>query len=259
MTSQVDCEQSARLTRIAVCAAEIREKLAGIILGRSGQAHFRPTDSGITLVGLLPDRPQRGRGGYTAEHLLAKFETEFRRHCLEVPQGRDTPEKVLQSFIISRAYRDGRRLGVLQTPSSRGGLFADVLFVTDELAVLTEAGKSVCDLLALRYQAGRMNPALIELKSERHMSRLVEQLDSYAKLVERFRTEFERIYSAVLGKPVRFTGPPERWLVWPGPCTGPDRREVELARAGIGVVQYKVAGEGFSFWVGQRPKCREAR
>ena len=46
-------------------ASEIHEKLEPFT--RDGRAHFRPTSSGVTLVGLLPDRPQRGKGGYRAQ------------------------------------------------------------------------------------------------------------------------------------------------------------------------------------------------
>jgi hypothetical protein len=85
------------------------------------------------------------------------------------------------------------------------------------------------------------------------MARLVEQLNAYAHLVERYDRQFERLFSAVLGEPIAFSGAPERWLVWPAAGRGADPREAELARQGIRVVQYERDDGGFRLRVGVRP------
>ena len=247
-TDQID-----RLSRIAACAKEIRISFAHKLAHYVGRVHLRPTNSGITLVGLLPSRPQRGHGGYCVDRLLARFDHEFERWCVNVAHGRQTPEKVLQSFLISRAYLDNRRFTALRSPESATSPFDRVLFVTDELAVFSGGGKLVCDLLALRREVGRIQPVLIELKSKRELKRLKEQLDGYSQFLQANVPAFERLYSEVLGEEVRFTAPPEKWLVWPRICDGADHREEELAQVGIGVVQYQAASDGFRFYVGRSP------
>lgn len=63
------------------------------------------------MVGLLPDRPQRGQSRITnLKSLAANFETWFELHCRNVDHGRDTGEKALQSFLVANAQRSGRGL-----------------------------------------------------------------------------------------------------------------------------------------------------
>ena len=248
-----------RLERIAGVACEIRIKLASMLDRYVGRVHLRPTENGITLVGLHRERPQRGRGKYTASELSANFDAEYRQHCVDISQGRPTPEKELQAFVISEAYRAGRCLRVLRTSGSTSGPFDPVAFVTDELALLTGNGKFVCDLLAVRREADRVVPLIVELKTERAMTRLARQLSDFARLIESHRPAFERLYSAVLGAELRFTHTPEKWLLWPEAGHGADPREQELADQGIGVVQYAAKHEGYRFHVGPVPLTRSLR
>jgi hypothetical protein len=245
--------QSPYLDRVIACATEIREKLGDLAVSQNGRVHFRPTSNGITMVGLLPRRPQRGRGGYSADRLLRKFETEFHRHCVDIPQGRLTREKELQSFLISDAYKHWRKFTVLCCSEGETESGPSLYFITDELAMNVESGKVVCDLLALYRTRGEARPVVMELKSTRQMRRLVEQLTAYAAIMEQYYGQFERLYSAVLGEGIRFSGPPEKWLVWPVAGSGADPREAELARQGIRVVQYERGDSCFKFRIGIRP------
>jgi hypothetical protein len=81
----------------------------------------------------------------------------------------------------------------------------------------------------------------------------VEQLTEYAAVIRQYDGQFERLFSALLGGWVQFSGPPEMWLVWPAAGCGADRREAELARQGIRVVQYERGDGGFGFRIGIRP------
>lgn len=240
-----------RLTRITANARKIREKLSGLLTEHSGKVHFRPTCSGITMIGLLPDRPQRGKGGYSADKLLRDFDVEFRENCVETSQGRPTPEKRLQSFLVADAYRHSRALAALARPD--GADDCDLVFVTDEIAVIADSGKLVCDLLALRRGKDGDVPVLLELKSTREMTRLVHQLKSYAACMETNALLFELLFTELLGEDVCFSGPPEKWLVWPGMNRGADWRERELADSGIGVIQYWENDSSFDFHIGARP------
>ena len=245
--------ESAYLDQVIACATEIRAKLGGLAASQEGRVHFRPTGNGITMIGLLPRRPQRGRGGYSADRLLRDFDAEFHKHCEDIAQGRPTPEKEVQSFLIRDAYRHRHTFTVLRCPEGEPESGPSLHLITDELAMHAESGRVVCDLLALYRTGDEARPVVIELKSARQMRRLVEQLTAYAAIMQQYYGQFERLFSAVLGERVQFSGPPEKWLMWPAAGSGADRREAELARQGIRVVQYERHDSGFRFRVGIRP------
>lgn len=244
--------QEMRLAGVARWATEIRRELDSVLARYPGQVHFRPTSDGVTLVGLLPERPQRGKGGFkNLAELRDSFGELFAHHCRDIPQGRVTPEKALQSWIISEAYRNERRLRGLNEASEMTDHPVQLVFVTDEVPIPGAHGSLVCDLLALRCDDGRATPVLIELKSSRQMRELTRQVTEYSVLMDEHREAFERLYSAVLGFDVRFDARTERWIVWPATGSGVEPREAELAALGIRVVSYEPAGEGFTFAVGE--------
>lgn len=248
----MQADNSSRLDKIAKHAHQIHNHLSTHAALQAGMVHFRPASNGITMVSLHAERPQRGKSGYQAERLSANFEAEFSKYCVEIEQGRPTPEKRLQSYLIANAYRNGRHMQALQAclaPTEDTALY----FVTDEIALWSEDKRVVCDLLAINQRPDGIAPVLIELKSERHMTRLVEQLDSYTALLWHHRANFEQIFSALLGREIRFKFPPEKWLVWPSALETADRREAELLLKGIRVVGYREAPEGFTFAVGRHP------
>lgn len=197
------------------------------------------------MIGLRPDRPQRGKSGITdIRRLAGEFDSLFREYCVDCIQGRPTPEKRLQSYMIAEAYRNERRL-----ESLRGGdVEAPLELVTDELSLPSKDGRIVCDLLALHGT----RPAVIELKPRRELLRLVEQVTGYAKLVEEHLDLFEELCSVILGRHVELVGACERWIVWPA-AKGHDRdpREAELADLGIRVVVYTESEHGFELAVGR--------
>ncbi len=230
-------------------AGAIRRELAGVLKVRGGQVHFRPSSSGVTMVGLHPERPQRGKGGYRdLAKLASDFDAEFRKHCVDIDQGRPTEEKELQSWLVAHAQTHDGAL----TPLFPNG---EVVFVTDEIPVPHDSGRIVCDLLAARIIGpGRIRPVLIELKSERAMKRLVEQVTSYAAIIDAHPKLFEDLYGALLGKPVlsdrtavRFEGGVEKHIVWPAPPSGGEPRRAKLATLDIAVHTYTRTANGFAF------------
>lgn len=218
-----------------------------------GKVHFRPAANGVTMVGLLPDRPQRGKSGYDAARLRAQFDAEFEQHCVNITQGRATPEKQLQSFLISNAYQHGRAMQALQVhiPPDED---TQLIFVTDEISVLHDERKVVCDILALnRTQRGDI-PIVMELKSERAMTRLIQQVEDYAEIITIYQTQFEALFSALLGETIRFAAAPQQWIVWTSPNIDvPDPRETELLQKNIRTVGYVLQEDGFRFNVGAPP------
>lgn len=111
------------------------------------------------MVGLLPDRPQRGKSGITnLARLVTNFESMFAAHCRDVEHGRVTGEKALQSYLIREAQQNGRRLASINAAARATDDPVELVFVTDEIPLPVEGGKVVCDILALRRDGGRSTP-----------------------------------------------------------------------------------------------------
>lgn len=240
-------QQRAHLEAVLGWARQLRGKLSPLLDAHGDRVHFRPTSRGVTMVGLLHERPQRGLGGIQdLDHLRDHFEDLFARHCRDIDQGRPTCEKQLQSFLIREAYQNDRRLLSLNQASRDSGAPVELRFVTDELPLPTDQGKVVCDLLALRVDGeGHQIPVVIELKTERQLTRLVEQVTTYARLVDQQAVLFAQLYEALLGQPVSFAAPCERWIVWPA-VGDREPRAAELAALGVRSAGYEVKGAGFS-------------
>lgn len=247
--------QRAQLIATIGWAQQLRATLQPILDVHGDRVHFRPSSLGVTMVGLLADRPQRGLGGVSKLRDLAdNFEELFRQHCREIEHGRVTGEKELQSFLIRESYQHGRLMQPLVDAAKESGEELDLLFVTDEqlLPMGTDRNKVVCDLLALRRDPERgLIPVLLELKDARHMTRLIEQVEGFATLMDRHVDLFAQLYTALLGFEVRFDGPTEKWIVWPALGEKADPREEELRARGIRVVGYKPHEQGFRFRLGK--------
>ena len=247
-------EQRKRLSATVEWAAKIRRTLQPLLDAHGDRVHFRPSSTGVAMVGLLHDRPQRGKSGIkTLERIVRDFEVMFATHCRDVPQGRVTGEKALQSFLIRESYRHGRRLEPINTASKQTSTPVELVFVTDEVPLPVATGKIVCDVLALRRDGGRCTPVLLELKDDRMLTRLVEQVDSYAQLVDEHAGLFADLFGALLGEKIEFDAPTEKWIVWPAAGSAPDPREAELGAKGIRVVAYEEREGRYTLRVGRAP------
>ena len=241
-------QQREYLRNVIMWARGISEHLSDIHDRHRGRVHFRPSSGGVAMIGLLPQRPQRGRGGYkNLVRLAERFEDEFDRHCRHIDQGRPTPEKRLQSFLISEAYENGRLMISINEATDRTQDPAVLYFATDELALpIGGRQRVVCDLLALRpAAAGRYRPVVIELKSAREMKRLLAQVNAYAAVIEAHTKLFGELFSTLLGRDIAIESECERWIVWPALPSGAEPREQELAEKGVRVVSYVERDNGF--------------
>lgn len=246
----IRAEQEKRLRGTIDWARKLRATLGLLQRSHGDRVHFRPASTGISMVGLLPDRPQRGKSGLTnLQSVAANFEKLFHAHCRNVEQGRITGEKVLQSFLIREAYMSERRMISLNAASVCTSDPVELWFITDELALPGDDGKVVCDLLALRRDEGRLTPVLLELKDDRQLTRLVQQVDSYSRLMDKHAELFGELYGAIIGETITFDGPTEKWIMWPAAGEEHDPREAELAQRGIRVVGYTM-DDGYRLSVG---------
>lgn len=203
------------------------------------------------MVGLLPHRPQRGKTGLqNLERVAASFETLFATHCVDIEHGRVTGEKALQSHLIRNAQTNDGGLQAINAASQTTNEPVELVFVTDEISLPLETGNIVCDVLALRVDDGRSTPVLLELKDGRHLTRLVQQVDRYAALIDEHADLFAELYSALLGRVVRFDAPTAKWIVWPMAGADIDPSERELAARGVRLVGYEERAGTYGFRVG---------
>ena len=249
MTDDIERLQRQHLQGVLHWARRVRETLDPVSQAHLGDVHFRPGSRGVAMVGLLPERPQRGKSGLRdLTRVAAEFPSLFSAHCRDVPQGRPTPEKRLQSWMTAEAYRNDRIMASLDRACPGG---TSTRFVADELALPVGDGRRiVCDMLALRQEPdGSCRAAVIELKSARQLKRLVEQVQGYARCVDQHRETFSELFSEILGTPVNLTGSAEAWIVWPQAGEVADPRADELAASNIRVVGYLERDDGFVFRV----------
>lgn len=239
----IEEQQRDALRKTIDWARQLHENLEPLLQQRAGTVHFRPSAGGISMVGLHADKPQRGKSGLTdLNALVCGFEELFQKHCVEIEQGRPTPEKEVQSFLIGDAYRNGRKMKVINEASRRTAHPVELMFVTDEIALPLDGEKTVCDILALRVDEGRSTPVVMELKSQRELTRLQHQVEAYAGLVDAHAALFAELFGALLGrKNLKFDGRAEKWIVWPATKHDVDPREKELLDRGIRVVAYDQA------------------
>jgi hypothetical protein len=95
---------------------------------------------------------------------------------------------------------------------------------------------------------------VIELKDARMRKRLVDQVEGYAALIDLHPNLFAELFGVLLGEPVHFVVPAEKWIVWPAKGVGPDPHENELANQGIRVVGYSQTDAAFELQVGKSPR-----
>ena len=248
----VKAEQRRRLEATIGWARKIRGSLQPLLDAHGDRVHFRPSSTGIAMVGLIHGRPQRGKSGITnVDRLVSDFESIYGKHCRDIDQGRPTGEKALQSFLIRESYKNGRRIEPINLASRHTNAPVELVLVTDEIPLPLGDGKIVCDVLALRRDSGRSTPVLLELKDDRMLTRLVEQVEGYSAIVDEHADLFAEFYGALLGEEVRFDGRTEKWIVWPSAGGGKDPREDELAARGIRVVGYEERDGAYVLNVGR--------
>lgn len=243
---RVDREiQEHHLGAVARWATTVREDLGELQRTEGHRVWFRPSSSGFAMVGLLPEKPQLGTSYTTTGRLRANFSSEFAAHCDGDGPERSTPEKRLQSFLVSAALTSERRMS----------LFEDELtFVTDELVLPGVRGDQRLDILALREGPSGTRLALIELKSTRAMTELQKQTQVYSEILDAHRGPLQGLVSAILGREVTITAAPEKWIVWPSTGAGADPRIPEFGSIGVRVVGYSETDDGFEFMVGPVPR-----
>src|SRR4051812_18083161 len=97
--------QRRQLTATVAWAQKLRAVLQPLLDAHGDRVHFRPSAGGISMVGLLPERPQRGKSSLRKlDAVVTNFEVLFLAHCQNIEHGRITGEKALQSYLIRNSH-----------------------------------------------------------------------------------------------------------------------------------------------------------
>lgn len=242
----------AQITAVAESAQRLRTLAGRQLPVLDDQMYLRPVAHGCTIISINPDyRPQQGlsrRWGPTAtlQSWKEELKTTLAERDSQIADGtrntRGTPEKSLQSFLIREAIRNEGRMLALAAGCPES---PQLVFLADEMALREPDGeKTVCDLLALRFDGDLAVLVAIELKNTRQLKCLTEQVHKMADFIEKHRAEFQTLAEACLGRPVRLATKAERWIVWP--CAGPNRHgdqdpRIEKCRAeNVRIITYEV-------------------
>lgn len=154
----------AKQIKSLIASAERIRKIVGLQLpAYDARTYLRPVPAGCSVLSLDPvvNRPQQGvtiawgRGPTTVQEWIEARDTEFKRRKSQKDAGkrktRTTPEKSLQSFLISDAIDHGGWMQALmagcnESPQPR------LRFLIDEVAFrkIEGEGKDVFDLMAIR-------------------------------------------------------------------------------------------------------------
>ena len=155
--------------------------------------------------------------------------------------------------LIPNMFPEGRQEALYHTADATLWFFhaiARYMQATGDHLTLSSLYPTLCDILAHRRDGGRSTPVLLELKDDRMLTRLVAQVEGYARLIDEHADLFAELFGALLGDSVTFDGPTEKWIVWPAAGAGADPREDEFRAKGIRVAGYEVGAETYSFTVG---------
>jgi len=239
------------LNKTCEWATKAADALGALGANEGHRAHFRPTTSGITMVGLLPGKCDLGKSYQNLDRLVTNFEEEFRAHCNAEGPAKPTSEKELQGFLVRDALTHSRSMAALNGATAPTNDPVELTFVTDELVMPTVSGDHRLDLLAIRGLAsGRPIPVLIELKTLRARKDLLRQVTTYGDVLAEHLGALAKLTSCVLGQDVRFEGPPEKWIVWPRAGAHPDPCSDEFAAVEVRVIAYEQRGDGYLFRAG---------
>ena len=140
------------------------------------EMHFRASLNSLSLISLSKERPELGIkcnfNTYSQTNDLKSLILADIKKINSKKNGRLTPEKELQSWIIMYALKNKGRLPFNEY----------IHFITSELAILNKDGKKIVnDILGYNKKTNQL--CIIELKSDRLLTRLKEQVDNFEQII----------------------------------------------------------------------------
>jgi hypothetical protein len=240
-----EIRQRRHLEELVARAERIHAVLGHLLAEHGNRVHFRPSATGVDMVGLTPERPFALRPAIkNVGRFVERFEEEFQRHCVDVPAGRVGAEQKLQAYLMRTAYPNRRRMLPLEHAAAESGAPVQLEFVTDDIVVPYMGRRFACDLLAVETAPEGAHAVVLEVGRKRGDPLNVQRVIDYARIVSHQSPVFSRLFSALLGRPITLVEPCQRWILWPT-ATEPDTLEGELRANGIRLAEYEAAGDEF--------------
>jgi hypothetical protein len=202
---------------------------------------LRPSVNSISLVSCSSVTPQLGFSGITNEKALRSKLNDLQQGKITLlPPDRKTPEKALQSWLISQALADGQKLASIDAVLNDGHSYR---FVTDEISLrvsdasqtATNGNRVVADLLLIRTNdQGESEIVNAELKSQRS-TETFKQIDDFWKFMgEDQRKRWREFIGTMLGdSELRWkdVNAPCGIVIWPAPLGASSQQTRELVNA----------------------------
>jgi len=244
---------SQQIQAITASARHLRELTGRTLPALDADLYLRPVPDGCTVLSVNPSRrPQQGLMRRWGPRVNFEAWRELRNESFAERDNqptRVTPEKAMQSLLIRDAITNQGWMKLLTAACPEQ---PRLRFLADELAFRASDGeKTVCDVVAVRWQDDLGTLIVIELKSARHLRRLTEQVCKMATLIAGNLEDFRLLAEASWGVPVQLTPKVERWIIWPSSAA--ERRgdldpKVNKCRAdGVRLVTYDGApGDGLN-------------
>lgn len=120
-------------------------------------------------------------------------------------------ERCLQRYIIKASLTNSRDMR--KALSITDGPYEELIFATDEVSL----GTVRCDILAVGKIDGTYYPVVIELKSKRDKTRLIEQLENFCCEIKANGAEFKQLLALMTDhKTMQIdTDKPRKIIIWP--------------------------------------------
>jgi hypothetical protein len=178
---------------------------------------LRPSVGSFSLVSCSQTTPQIGRANLRhADDLKRELEDlQAGRRTLNGP-GRRTPEKALQSWLISTALATGE-VGAISTALQDGNRY---WLVSDEIALQDSSDKFVADMLLVKETPqGAAHLVNVELKYERSMQTFAQVL-KFREVLEKedLICAWRKFAETMIGKKFNWGRSPQSsgLVIWPG-------------------------------------------
>ena len=209
------------------------------ILGKSFRAiSISPQNPCGRLIAKDGNKPVEGKTSLKAA-IKSAFNAE------DYAPNTEKKELEIQAFLIRHALMNGQKLhGMLKGFDEA---FEELIFATDELST----GKLRADIIALGRKGDLYFPVFIELKKERLLTRLEEQLKAAKEFMEMSfaKPHFIAMLSAVSGiSEAKISFDDCRLMVvWPPSISGQEDGRVETARSKDGILFSEFCKKGDEF------------
>ena len=196
------------------------------------EVHFRANLNSLSLISVSSNKPELGVPCKNHTQWTSEILHTYIKKIQNKPEPkRPTPEKSLQARIIKEAQANKYKL-----PFDNS-----IIFITSELAMSNNNGaKIVSDIIGFDTESNQL--VIIELKSDRLLKRLIEQVDNFEDIInDNFWFFHDLVTINGFDKLSEFS---RKAIVWPYKKTSPLEKLKELD---ISEYTYEMSENSYSF------------